>query len=58
MKWEYHAVTVIHHKLPIKDTNEILNHWGDEGWELVTIVPDADQEGWAVAVFKRPANSN
>jgi hypothetical protein len=32
-KWEYSTVPLISHAL-----QEILNQWGEEGWELVQIV--------------------
>lgn len=40
--WEYATAPLISHNL-----QEILNQWGDDGWELVTIVEN-------VAYFKRP----
>lgn len=46
-KWEYASVPLISHAL-----QEILNQWGEEGWELVQV-----QESTAtgtVAFFKRP----
>jgi hypothetical protein len=33
MKWEYATVPLISHAL-----QEILNQWGEEGWELVQVV--------------------
>lgn len=32
-KWEYATVPLIEHA-----TQEILNNWGDDGWELVTVL--------------------
>jgi hypothetical protein len=32
-KWEYSTVPLISHAL-----QEILNQWGEEGWELVQVV--------------------
>jgi hypothetical protein len=32
-KWEYATVPLISHAL-----QEILNQWGEEGWELVQII--------------------
>ena len=40
--WEYATVPLIEHA-----TQEILNNWGDEGYELVAVVDN-------VAYFKRP----
>jgi len=47
-KWEYASVPLISHAL-----QEILNQWGEEGWELVQIM-ESQQLGM-VAFFKRPA---
>ena len=44
-KWEYAPATLISHAL-----QEILNNWGDEGYELVAVVDD-------VAYLKRPKAS-
>jgi hypothetical protein len=41
-KWEYATAPLISHAL-----QEILNNWGDEGYELVAVVDN-------VAYFKRP----
>ncbi|HSJ45589.1 MAG TPA: hypothetical protein VK923_12970 [Euzebyales bacterium] len=41
-QWEYATAPLITHAL-----QEILNNWGDEGYELVTVVDN-------VAYFKRP----
>jgi hypothetical protein len=41
-KWEYATAPLISHAL-----QEILNNWGDEGYELVCVVDN-------VAYFKRP----
>jgi hypothetical protein len=57
VKWEYVAVTLVRADLPIKDVNEILNIWGRDGWELVTVAPDGPQ-GWSVGIFKRPLAEN
>lgn len=40
--WEYATAPLISHAL-----QEILNNWGDEGYELVCVVDN-------VAYFKRP----
>lgn len=45
-QWEYATAPLITHAL-----QEILNNWGDEGYELVTVVGD-------VAYFKRPKASS
>lgn len=41
MKYEYATVPLVVHVL-----QQILNQWGDDGWELVTVVDN-------VAYFKR-----
>lgn len=41
-KWEYATAPLINHAL-----QEILNNFGDDGWELVQVVD-------MVAYFKRP----
>ncbi len=41
-KWEYVTAPLISHAL-----QAILNQWGDEGWELVSVAEN-------VAYFKRP----
>ena len=47
MKWEYATTPLIIHT-----TTQILNTWGEDGWELVTIL--TGPEGGLVAYFKRP----
>jgi hypothetical protein len=47
-KWEYVSVPLVPHAV-----GEILNNWGDEGWELVQIYQPGEVPG-VVAVFKRP----
>jgi hypothetical protein len=46
-KWEYATVPLISHAL-----QEILNQWGEEGWELVQIV-ESSATG-TVGYLKRP----
>ncbi len=46
-KWEYATVPLISHAL-----QEILNQWGEEGWELVQVV-ESQQLG-TTAYLKRP----
>ena len=46
-KWEYATVPLIAHAL-----QEILNQWGEEGWELVQVL-ESPQTG-TTAYFKRP----
>jgi len=46
-KWEYVTVPVLVHA-----TKQILDNWGEDGWELVQIVPGPNPEN-VVAYFKR-----
>lgn len=46
-KWEYASVPLIAHV-----AKEILDNWGDDGWELVTVFSPPDVGG-VVAYFKR-----
>jgi hypothetical protein len=46
-KWEYATVPLISHAL-----QEILNQWGEEGWELVQVVES--QSLGMTAYLKRP----
>lgn len=46
-KWEYASVPIVPHV-----AQEILNNWGEDGWELVTVVTPPDVGG-LVAYFKR-----
>ncbi len=48
-KWEYITAPLIIH-----NTKQILDMWGEEGWELVQVVPNPDGQG-LVAYMKRPA---
>ncbi len=47
-KWEYATAPVLIHA-----TQQILNNWGLDGWELIQIVPGPNPEN-VVAYFKRP----
>ncbi|SNS65410.1 protein of unknown function [Micrococcales bacterium KH10] len=46
--WEYATVPLISHA-----TKQILDTWGSDGWELVTVVTGPDGNG-LVAYLKRP----
>ena len=46
--WEYFSAPVLIHA-----TKQILDNYGSEGWELVTIQTNA--QGGLVAFLKRPA---
>ena len=47
-KWEYATVPLLVHA-----TKQILDNWGEDGWELVTVVPGPNAEQ-LVAYLKRP----
>lgn len=46
-KWEYATVPLLIHA-----TKQILDQWGDDGWELVTVLPNPSGEQH-VAYLKR-----
>ncbi len=45
--WEYATVPLIDHV-----TKQILDQWGEDGWELVQVI--TGPTGGLVAYFKRP----
>jgi hypothetical protein len=47
-KWEYATVPLLVHA-----TKQILDNWGEDGWELVAVVPGPNAEQ-LVAYLKRP----
>ena len=47
-KWEYATAPVLVHA-----TKQILDNWGADGWELVSIVTGPNPQN-VVAYFKRP----
>jgi len=47
-KWEYSTVPLLVHA-----TKQILDNWGDDGWELVAVIPGPNPEQ-LVAYLKRP----
>ena len=47
-KWEYVTVPLLVHA-----TKQILDNWGDDGWELVAVLPGPNPEN-LVAYLKRP----
>lgn len=46
-QWEYATVPLIVHA-----TKQILDQWGEDGWELVTVIQGPT--GGLVAYLKRP----
>lgn len=49
-QWEYATTPLIIHT-----STQILNTWGEEGWELVSVI--LGPEGAPIAYFKRPLGS-
>lgn len=47
--WEYATVPLLVHA-----TKQILDNWGQDGWELVTVLPGPGGPDQLVAYFKRP----
>ncbi len=47
-KWEYMTAPLLIHA-----TKQILDNFGADGWELVTVIPGPNAEQ-LVAYFKRP----
>lgn len=47
-KWEYATIPLLIHA-----TKQILDQWGEDGWELVTVIPGPDGNA-PVAYLKRP----
>ncbi|MDO5049138.1 MAG: DUF4177 domain-containing protein [Actinomycetaceae bacterium] len=48
-KWEYATVPLLVHA-----TKAILDQWGQDGWELVQVVPAPGNSENLVAYMKRP----
>jgi hypothetical protein len=48
-KWEYASVPLLVHA-----TKQILDTWGEDGWELVQVVPGPNNPEQLVAYLKRP----
>ena len=46
--WEYATIPLLIHA-----TKQILDQWGEDGWELVAVVPGPDGPN-PVAYLKRP----
>ena len=47
-KWEYATVPLLVHA-----TKQILDTWGEDGWELVTVLPGPGGAEQLVAYLKR-----
>ncbi|MDR1808158.1 MAG: DUF4177 domain-containing protein [Propionibacteriaceae bacterium] len=50
-KWEYASVPLLSHA-----TKQILDQWGSDGWELVSVVPGPSGDNY-VAFLKRPVTA-
>ncbi|MCM3925826.1 DUF4177 domain-containing protein [Frankia sp. AiPs1] len=48
-KWEYFTAPLLIH-----NTKQILDTFGEDGWELVTVIPAPTNPEGLVAYFKRP----
>jgi hypothetical protein len=48
--WEYATIPLLTH-----NTKAILDSWGVDGWELVTVLPGPGGSDQLVAYLKRPA---
>ena len=49
--WEYATIPLLIH-----NTKAILDSWGVDGWELVTVLPGGANGEQLVAYLKRPTN--
>lgn len=47
--WEYATIPLLTH-----NTKQILDTWGSDGWELVTVIPGPAGPENLVAYLKRP----
>lgn len=47
--WEYQVAPILNHV-----AGQILNNFGQDGWELVTITDNGNGNGNLVGYFKRP----
>ena len=50
-RWEYATIPLLIH-----NTKAILDSWGVDGWELVTVLPGPGGAEQLVAYLKRPAS--
>ncbi|CAO5190921.1 DUF4177 domain-containing protein [Frankia sp. AiPs1] len=48
-KWEYFTAPLLIH-----NTKQILDTFGEDGWELVQVIPAPNNPEGLVAYFKRP----
>ncbi|MGW0393535.1 hypothetical protein ACWDYJ_22110 [Streptomyces sp. NPDC003042] len=52
-QWEYATVPLVTHA-----TKQTLDTWGSDGWELVAVVPSANDPDQLVAYLKRPIEAS
>ena len=50
-KWEYATVPLLVHA-----TKQILDNWGDDGWELVALVPGPNSEQLPTPIVQQPSS--
>jgi hypothetical protein len=50
-RWEYATIPLLVH-----NTKAILDSWGVDGWELVTVLPGPGGAEQLVAYLKRPTD--
>jgi hypothetical protein len=56
MQWDYDVVCRPLEPTVESDLAEILNTWGQSGWELVSAAPTRmEGEDWVLMIFKRPS---
>lgn len=63
MKWEYMTFTETTNRVTEINMTEFLNKFGDDGWELVSIIPGYFiKEPWVICkyhfTFKRTKQTN
>lgn len=51
--WEYATVPLMIHA-----TKQMLDNWGDDGWELVTVLPGTQVADTPAANVNAPAQTN
>ena len=51
--WEYATVPLMIHA-----TKQILDNWGDDGWELVAVLPGATQADTPAGNVNAPVQTN
>lgn len=56
MKWEYISLTHAARGPGDHISDEELNRQGQSGWELVSVVPDQDNNSSMIYYFKRPVH--